>query len=465
MRRHRDSLLVSLAFLVGRLAWSRAGIPFRADTIDYFAQLLDPPLLRDHLAQSLWYLHAQPPLFNAIAGLALKVAPEDPGRPLSVLYLVAGLATCLGLFLALRSFRWPAGAAGVVALVATSTPTVVVYEHWFFYPHLAAALLAVAAALLARSRGEPGADLAGGFVALGALGLLRSLFHPLYFAAAVAAAVAFAPRGRRRRAFACAAIPVAPVFLLAAKNLVLFGFFGTSSWGGNSAHRMLTESVPPPQVESLIASGELSPISREWEFSPPEKYVALLGPARGNTGIPALDQTGKTRTRENPVNYNHWIYPIASAVYLKDTKTLLRAHPGAFARSVRWTSRRFLDPVTDDSFVRPIRFRVRRWIAPFEAMQRSWLLRSLVLGAIAALLVRIVRGRVVREERLVTVFLLGTILWVSATGILLEYGENNRFRYQLGPPLLLVVSLAGRDLLASLRGRRRSPDHAAPPAG
>lgn len=268
--------------------------------------------------------------------------------------------------------------------------------------------------------------------------------------------------------FASGAPAVAIVLLLALKNLVLFGFFGTSSWGGNSLHRMMTESVDPAVVKAMVARGEISRLSLEWEFSPPATYVAILAPDHPNTGIPALDESIKTRTRENPVNYNHWVYPIASRAYFANAIRLVRAHPEAYLRSIAWTSRRFLDPVTDDFFVRPICFPVRRPIAFFEAAERSLVLRAVVAAALVWALVRLGRGRAPARERLFLAFAIGTVAWASASAILFEYGENNRFRYHLAPLLFLLTAIAARDWLRAARGRyarrRRASEEASAPA-
>lgn len=454
VRRWWPPAVVTAGFCGSTFLWEREGVRFHAGTIDHFAQLLDPPLLANRLGESLWHLHAQPPLFNLAVGWALKASPQDPGAPLRWLFLAAGLGTALALLAALRALRFPPAAAAALAVAFTATPTFAVYEHWCFYPHLALACLAAAAAfLLASGRGGRPVLLGLGFAALGVLAMTRSLYHPLYLAAAAAIAVRMAPAGRRRAAAAATAPAVLVGFAWAAKNLVMFGFFGTSSWGGNSLHRMLTESVDPPALEAMVASGEISPISREWEFSPPAVYVGLLAPDRPGTGIPALDETAKTRTRENPVNYNHWVYPIASREYARNALALLRRHPGAYLESVRFTARRWLDPVTDDVFLRTIRWPVRAQIAPFEAAERSPVARGAMLLVLAWAAARLVRGTGPPGERLFLAFAVGTILWAGAAGILLEYGENNRFRWHLAPLAFLLAATALRDAAAALRAR------------
>ncbi len=69
------AVIVGLAFVLSSIWYSARGIRFDISTLPYFDQLLDPILLRTRLWQSLYYLHGQPPLFNLLAGVALKLEP------------------------------------------------------------------------------------------------------------------------------------------------------------------------------------------------------------------------------------------------------------------------------------------------------------------------------------------------------------------------------------------------------
>lgn len=434
----RQAAFLSIAFLATRVAYATAGIRFRDDTIQYFAQLLDPPLLQDRLLESLWHLHAQPPLFNFLTGIALKCSPSDPGRVLAPLFFAVGLATCLLLASILRRLGLPAWLASVLALLYASIPAFILYENWYFYPHLEQALLIGAAWCFLKAGGseEMGTGLpasgwtGAGFALLAVLVLLRSLFHPLFLLIVAVVMVAFHPREERMRVFRFAAIPLGVVILWCVKNWFLFGFFGTSSWGGNSLHRMMTEIVPPERVESMISRGILPRLSREWEFSAPEIYLEVLGRrSEEDWHIPALDQTKKSQTRENPVNYNHWIYPIASQIYLHAALRMMREEPQAYLQSIAWTAHRYLEPTTDDLFLQPNRYPIRALTRRWEAFESNRFV--IVLGMVSVLwaIGAVVRGRARPQERMFLAFTAGAIVWITACGILFEFGENNRFRY------------------------------------
>jgi hypothetical protein len=319
-------------------------------------------------------------------------------------------------------------------------------------------LLALAAYAFARAKGAAGIGLA--FWALALLVALRSLFHPMFLLFAIAAAAGLVPSRERRRVLLAGAGPALLVVLLATKNLVLFGFFGTSSWGGNSLHRVVTQSLRPAALAAMVDAGRLSPISLRWEFSPPEVYLRILG-GGPDRGVPALDTTGKTRPSENPVNYNHWIYPIASRVYFRDALVLIAAHPGAYLHSLARTARRYLDPVVDDRFLASNRVHLEAGTRLSAALEASRLYRLVVLAAVAWAAFVLVTRRAAPAERLLLGFALGTIAWVSALGILLEYGENNRFRYPLLVLVLILVVHGARDLsrgLGTLARRRGAGD-------
>lgn len=447
-------LALTAAFLARVFFLDHLGIRFQAGTIDYFAQLLDPPLLQSRLVESLWYLHAQPPLFNLLTGVALKVSPDHPGAILHVVFLLVSWGTSL--FLARIFVRCGLGAlfSAGLAIAFTLTPAFVLYENWYFYPHLEQFLLVLTAFALFRSDGSRQGSLILAFASLGALSLLRSLFHPVYFALATAVAFAACDKGHRTKVLRAALVPGLLLILWCTKNAMLFGFWGTSSWVGNSLHRMMTEVLPEETLKAEVAAGRITPLSLEWEFSKPEIYLQILAPPddRGR-GVPALESTGKSRTRENPVNYNHWIYPVASRAYGTAAVHLIRTFPHFYGKAIRWTSARYFDPVTDDDFLAPNRFPLRRAVARFERLEGSAFFRGVGAAVFLAALVLLFRRSATVADRLLLAFAVGTVVWISTLGILVEFGENNRFRFStIALGWILFAWLLGR-IIRTARSR------------
>jgi hypothetical protein len=89
--------------------------------------------------------------------------------------------------------------ASVLALLLATTPAFILYENWYFYPHLEQLLLVLAGWCLLRSEGRGNAWMGFAFGSLAGLVLLRSLFHPLYLLIAIASAIALSLPGERIR--------------------------------------------------------------------------------------------------------------------------------------------------------------------------------------------------------------------------------------------------------------------------
>lgn len=456
--------LVVVAFGLTRWWYHLQGVSFQWDTVYGFMQFLDPALLRDRLAESLWYLHAQPPLMNLVTGLALKVAPDAFPILSQALFLAVGLGAMVALVASGRALglsRWPAFALG---LAFCAVPQFVVFENWYFYPHLCLSLLVGVACCFLRSRARHGAWISTGFWMLAALVWIRSVYHPVYFFGAVMAAVALAQAGLALPVARRAAAPVLLVVALLAKNLLVLGLAGTSSWGGISVHKVATDQVTEEHVAALVLDGTLSSVSGERGFDSPDVFTGLSVVRGRDRGVPALDDVRKSvkspSADEYPVNFNHWVYLETSPLYMADAMTLALRFPGAFGEAVKWNAGKYLEPVLWDQFLIPNRNRVYWFSTDVERVEAALLPLFPVLFLYGVW--GIFRRRTPPGERLFLAFSLGTIVWVTVLALFVEIGENNRFRYEVMGLVVLVAAWGARDLWVLLRGilgriRSRSP--------
>ena len=114
------------------------------DPLGSFWQIVDPSLLKTHLLQSIWYLHAQPPLYNLLLGVALKVFGSHFGTVAHGAQIGVGVVIALSLYAALIVIglsRW--WATGTASLFVVS-PSALLYENWLFYEYLVLMLLLLA---------------------------------------------------------------------------------------------------------------------------------------------------------------------------------------------------------------------------------------------------------------------------------------------------------------------------------
>jgi hypothetical protein len=476
----------SLAVLGGIFALSRfvfflAGIRFDISGLQggYTGtqwQLLDIPLLKDHLLQSVWHLHSQPPLYNLFVGTLAKV-PYGIQRPVAIAgYLAMGLVLVLATYLLLVDLRVPRWAAMAVALVVVADPRFVLYENWLFYAYPTAALLTVSALCCVRylRTNKLGWGLAL-FCCGAGLVLLNSTWQWVWLIGLLAI-VMWTFRRRLRAVVAVAAVPSLLVVGWYAKNAVMFGTYATSSWLGMNMQSVTFKPAGPDKVADLVRRGVLSPIAEVPVFSPVNRYEPEFVRVP-HTGVRALEEPTKTNGQ---LNYNALVYVSVSKKYLDDDLAYVEAEPGAYASHVAEAATAWFVLAGKTPFTK-----AETHIAPYVRVFDGvvlWQPTSPTLGAVInweqgmgpsldqlsyllllAYAVAIVGTPIAVWRRRDDPALVGTLafIWVTlAYGFLatslVDLGENPRFCFEIGP-LPVVAALA---VLVSLRRSRRG----APPA-
>jgi hypothetical protein len=427
------ALLVAIGFAVSRLCYHAHGVTLDTAPVTTFDQLIDPSLLQTRFWQSLFYMSGQPPLYNVLTAIALKLSPETPAQILVPAFWVFGLYAGLCLYVILLRLRIPVLIAAAVAIAILVTPTFVLYENWYFYPHLNVTWILGGIAWLAASRGRPGIAMAISAAHFGGLVLTRSLFHPLFLGLLALATAACVAPGQRRRALACFVLPALLVIGWCAKNQVLFGFFGTSAWASRNVNRSVKTLLGDARIAREARRGLLSAAVGHDEFDYADTQMATFGLEPRTTGIPILDQAHKPTASSHDRNYNHWAFPATAKFYWQNVRVLLAAYPATYLRGI-WSDSvpAFFRPVDDDYYF----FRRNRgaipdavaWFQRFEAsnLARAWVGLGLLLAIVAAC-----APATPRPMRVVLVPALAVIAWVLAVGLIGEIGENNRFRYKI----------------------------------
>ena len=474
-----------LGVLAGALVASRvgahlAGVRFDAEPLSYATQIVDVEVLQDHLVESVWYLHSQPPLYNLVLGTVLRWSPLPDATSLHVLHLVASAALLLGLFDLCRQLgvgRWPATA---VAVVLGCGPPVLLYESWLSYEHPVSVLLVWQAAAAARwVRGGRPAALAA-VAGLGAAAVLsRSLLHPVWLVVVVGLALALRRPARWRPALLAAGLPLLLVVGVMAKNQVLFGSSSLSSWTGFNVHRVAVGSLPPEVRDQLREDGVLTapPVAEPCEVSRPDVAVLAEELKRGGRGAAGIGNANWDCLRP-------WYDALGA-----DAWAAVQAEPGLVAEGVAGSAEIWGGPSTlhfslmanrealggwEVAYRRAVLGDVA-WEPPVE-VPGAWALvasapdqrqhlsltivaaTALVLAAALAGLARWARGRRPGPATAAVVVGGATVAFVTAGSILFEHGENHRIRYVAEPLTLclaagIAIVVVGR---AVARRRRRS---------
>ena len=445
---HRTAILALTAlFAASRVAAYAAGVRFDISPLGWYWQYVDPPLLQHRLLESLIYSHGQPPLFNLILGLTLKLFPATVSTAFHIQFLITGWLALAGIFLLLTRLGVPVRIAVLLTGLWTISPASLLYENWLFYEYLTMTLLVWAAVALHRfveaSSGRCGVAF---FALLAAVIYTRSIFQ-LVWLLPVAALLMW--RLPPRLVLRAAAIPLIALAALYGKNLVLFGAPTTSSWLGMNLARGSVAQLDPADRAALVANGTLHGVSALDPFSRVEDYVGLFPPSPPS-GVPVLDMPAKTGG--NP-NYHARTYLPVAGEYLDDAQWVVLNRPGTYFYTVYGSVLVFFRPSTrfwpldvNRQHIRAYEDAVSRWV-----YVSTPLLRRLGFGILAAYLAAGVfaaaaltstaRTRRAPDARGCTLlFMAFTCAYVFSVSVLVESGENHRMRFVLDPLVLAIVA-------------------------
>lgn len=466
--------ILLIIFSISRWIFSAVGVRFRPFFTGYPAwQALDVELLRDDLLTSLFYLHAQPPLFNLFAGLTLKIftAPDEAVR---IVFLLLGLIQVAAIWLLLRRLSVRTWLRYCLAILYIASPAAVLYENYYFYTYPVATILLVSSFCLLRylEKGRIAWGLA--FFFLGAaLVLTRSPFHLVWLAMAALIALTGAP-GRARRTLLLLAVPLALCLGWYGKNYLLFGSFTSSTWKGWSLSHIATGFLDAGERDAMIREGKISPLAALPTFAEPAFYRGVYPPDRPVPDYyshPALNREEKTG---GGVNYNHHEFIAVASRFGRDALAVMAARPGAYLRGVSNSFRLYHLPTGSYHFLSPNRRRIEVYARAWEFLGGSLVspgdpdyyrqesgrtTRAVSWGSVLAfcLLPLIVLSRRIRENRpvfFVSLYIVFNIVFVTAVSILSDYGDNQRYRFQIIP--LMVVALGVLlEIAFTLRKSRR----------
>jgi hypothetical protein len=472
---------VIAAFLASRATAYAFGVRFNPNSINCMPQFIDPNLLRSRLPESLFYLHSQPPLFNLIVGLVLRVFPSHFGSAMQALYLLVGLTLAVGLYLLLIRLGigpWP---SAIIGAVVSATPTFILYENWLYFEYPVAALLVVSAlvlhAFLRRGTLWLGITFFG---LLAAVIYIRTVFQVVWLLLAIGLLLIARP-DLRRRVVVASAVPTLLVVLLLAKNWIVFGVPVTSSWFGMNFAQIVEAKLSLAERKKLVQRGKLSRVSLVGPFAAPVDYLPLVGHQR-RRGVPVVDELEKSSgcyvspgsPSVRPWNMNSSVYIPASRKLFSDALTVIRLRPGAYARAIYEGVGLFVRPFHGEGYVDQSKIHGyttlvdRAVLLQVRAGRPAW---TIVLAYIAALLYGLrltYRLLLRRKEAAASVVTLAyiwlTVAYATLVVNLTEILENGRIRFVLDPLVVAVVAAAAHDVFPrardAIRARRQETNSA-----
>ncbi|MFN2464947.1 MAG: hypothetical protein ABR598_01625 [Candidatus Dormibacteria bacterium] len=456
---HKHSWLIAAIFVGSRCVYRVLGVQFDMAPLTTFWQYPDPILLRTDLLRTVFFVHADPPLFDLAVGAALN-APGQAGTWLHALFMAAGLSLGLLVFRLSAELGAPRNVSAILAVGLVISPPAILYETWLYPDYLVTCVLVAGALCLLRFARRRARFWAAGFgLSLCAIVLTRSLFHWTWMVVAIGVLALMHPAvGKRLLAYTAVALLLAVG--LYAKNLVTVGHFSSTTCVGASVYIMTTGQLTAAEFNDLRLRRAISAHASVWPFFLSPAEAGLLSTHR--TGVPILDQRLKSTGSVNP---NHIDFPRTCDQYVQDGLTAFRAYPMTYVRAETqaWTT--FFRPPDEYQYFSASNVRAAR--GPSKVFHRALLqvrdpadrveppasiaavalrlseVSPILVMSFTAGLALLARRALDRTTeigvRLVAAFAFLTVAYVMTVGNLLDAGENNRFQFIVDPLLLAVV--------------------------
>jgi hypothetical protein len=492
-RTHRQNLLLLvLAFLLSRGLAFWAGMHYLGNEDAWLIQLLDLDILHRHLLRGLFHLHAQPPLFNLLLGISLKLAGPHYDWLMLGLQMLLDLASGIAVYLTLVTLEVYPTFSLIVSLVLLLNPAAILYDFDALYTTIVYSMHCFIALAAARYAATRSSRALGWLTALCvALTLLRSTYHWIWLIC-LFAILWWRVVPNRRQILKAATIGLLLALVWPAKNYVLFRHFSSTTWAPYNLSRMwggtpLVKARSPllPTLAPVDLSQEHAWLSQHWAV-PAVGYPELddIARADGATNWNSLTMLhlhdAQVRDdlylfRHDPRDYVHHVF-LASLLYFAPADKYLVASGLEFWQpSIQLYGT--IEPIN-----RPLS-RICCYPLGYRSATDSirtsggsmWIhLREVCLGAIFAFALMVTcllsfrfwpalwapspRASDSNPARKTVVLLAGfTILYAFALSSLLEIGENMRFRYETHALVLIAGAIFLQQIWTHRRMRPKPP--------
>jgi len=462
----RYGLAIVLLFILSRVIFSLKGGSFLATPLSFAKQYLDPLLLKNDLIRSLFYLHSQPPLFNLFLGIILKVSPI-PSISYELLFKTAGIVIPLLFYSILTSLGIHTLVAFIVTTIFMLNPTLILYENLLYYSYIEALLVLLSIfSLLYWSSKKGFMYLLLFWTSLLCLGMIRSLFHPVLFliiAVVLSLYLKRAGKGLRlaRHFLLSSLIVLIPMSLWCVKNFCLYDFLGTSSWEGMSLW-IKTNGYDPEKLEQFYRNGMVSqqavvagldtfqPIHHFYEEDY-LKHIPCHHPADCNewrsSGTPNFNHSGyvylSKQLRRDAISlilYN----PTLFAFYSVGSYSLMLWHASDSVQALFMDNMQILEKL--ENVYRFLYFGFLG-VESKRSTQQLWWVRTIIISTIflffyASTLINLFRKRDSFSLTIFTVCLFCLLIhtYTLFVSSLVEFGENNRFRFPVDAAFLVLIA-------------------------
>jgi hypothetical protein len=445
--------LLTVGFIISRVVFRIAGVVFYGEFVKRLWQSIDVELLKTSFLESLYYSHAQPPLFNLVSGIVLKIFPVHYSLIFHIIFLVIGWLNCLLIYFSLQRFKLGVTMSFVIAFGFTLLPSVVLYENLYSYTYINVFLLTLSIYLLLTfcDKGNAVTVWMLFCTTLCLLVLLRSFYHVVWLVSIVAIVLIFF-YGKTfpfKKLFISALLPVVFVLAWLVKNWLLFGAFTTSTWMGMNLARIM------PPATSI---GHVGP------FKPIHAY-SLPNTSNDFPTVKLLHQEYKTNS--GFVNYYHIDYISLSDQFKCDVIKEIKSNPLEYLDHVRSAFVIYFSPASHAPFIDENCQHINVYssiinlnFSGYKKFKRNDFPGPRALPVLTlhfVLLIGLIfcfkKGLFQKKEALVIWIMILMLGYAMIIGNFFEYGENNRFRFEHLTIFILLLSKTAYTTTQKILGR------------
>lgn len=409
------------------------------NTWDFFWQTLSLHDLNDNLMKSLWYFHAQPPLFNIYGFIMHKIAGGAQLQAMQYFQIMLGGAMSAMIYFILLLIAKNRIFAFVLALVISLNPSTFLYEAFLLYSLPVAFLVTLSLFFIAKhNKSKHLMYLVMFVVTLNILILTRGLFNLIILLPFILfGAILANEKWKKFLLYACVISSISFGWYL--KNYNEFGFFGASSWMGSNLWRNVSQNYSKAELKEFHKNDVIEDVAVcKKYFDRPTTYAEY-----------GFDLHSEIKVL-NADDYNNINMIAISQMYLETAKNLIKNDPMHYLNNCTEAYGRFCQPSFSTGFVTRNAALIPRHTQTWAWMQGSVLFpRELKwLSSFYALLIPfciihfcvllLFRAGVnprkiiayVQQNSLPTAMIF-YISYVSLVSSLFEYGENCRFKFSI----------------------------------
>lgn len=448
-------ILISI-FILSRAIYWFLGIRFDSSPLNWFIQYLDPYLLKSKLAESLFYLQSQPPLFNLFLGAILKVFSGNEDLVFSLIYFLFGLTLYLGIYNIMLMLEISFWVRFVLSTIFIISPASITYENWLFYSYPTTAFLAISVFCLFMflEKKKP-IYLHYYFWLLLTICLIRSTFHIAYFVFMIIFLIRLIKD--KKKILVASLIPLLIISALYLKNFILFQTVSMFPPVGMDIANKTIKYAPVYEIEKLVQEKKLDALVLAKTYTSLDKYPSKYLENEKYKNIEALTQIKK---ESGYINLNNYGYIQVSKDFFKNALLFFYYKPMLFIKAYfqstinafllyfcpstfdyEFTSSNLEKVRTIDNFFN--KFIYFQILLPSGAM--LFLTLNICLQAIFwfSVLVSIGLINLKIDQLKLTIIRVMTfnIVFVTLICNLFIIGENNRYRFEVDPFYLIMFGV------------------------